>query len=398
MENFTKILKRRHRSKKYEGVFYREVEKTTVDEHGRLKTSIVDKVYMIRWSEHGKDRWKTIGRYSAGIREVYAYQKRTEIVNKLNLGEEPPAIAARKRKPKGPTLDEVVSYYLKNKDMTERSRKDFAGRYRKHLQGLIGERPVSDLSAEEIIEAREKVEGSAKTKEILIQILSAAFNFAVVHTEYQHLVNPIERVRALDRANLSRASRKEKRRRREEYLRRDEIEQLRKALKDDFLSLLTVELLLSTGTRISSALALQKKHIDMDRGAIQLTDFKGGGEIYTGYISKNLRPLLERHLPGLGRNDYVLSRDGTPTPYKRIMRPIKKVMDRLFNEGLDPKDSENRIVIHSLRHTFASHLAMANVPLYTIKELLNHADIAMTMRYAKLSQETGQNAIKRLGL
>ena len=61
-------------------------------------------------------------------------------------------------------------------------------------------------------------------------------------------------------------------------------------------------------------------------------------------------------------------------------------------------DSKNRIVLHSLRHTFASHLALQNVPLYTIKELMHHADISMTLRYAKLSQEAGENAVKRLGL
>lgn len=41
--------------------------------------------------------------------------------------------------------------------------------------------------------------------------------------------------------------------------------------------------------------------------------------------------------------------------------------------------------VHKLRHSFASHLAMANVPLMTIKELMRHSDIKMTMRYAHLS-------------
>ena len=37
---------------------------------------------------------------------------------------------------------------------------------------------------------------------------------------------------------------------------------------------------------------------------------------------------------------------------------------------------------HDLRHTFASQLVMAEVDLTTIKELLGHKTIAMTMRYA----------------
>jgi len=40
---------------------------------------------------------------------------------------------------------------------------------------------------------------------------------------------------------------------------------------------------------------------------------------------------------------------------------------------------------HDLRHTYASLLAMKNVSIYTIAELLGHSTIRMTKRYAHLS-------------
>ena len=43
-----------------------------------------------------------------------------------------------------------------------------------------------------------------------------------------------------------------------------------------------------------------------------------------------------------------------------------------------------QIRCHDLRHTFASHLAMAGVPITTIRDLLGHTDIKMTSRYAHL--------------
>lgn len=51
---------------------------------------------------------------------------------------------------------------------------------------------------------------------------------------------------------------------------------------------------------------------------------------------------------------------------------------------------------HDLRHTFASRLAMADVPLRTIQELLGHRSIRMTERYAHLSRGHLQAAVEIL--
>jgi integrase len=51
---------------------------------------------------------------------------------------------------------------------------------------------------------------------------------------------------------------------------------------------------------------------------------------------------------------------------------------------------------HVLRHTFASHLAMRGAPLKAIQELLGHATIQMTMRYAHLAPEVARDAVRLL--
>jgi integrase len=51
---------------------------------------------------------------------------------------------------------------------------------------------------------------------------------------------------------------------------------------------------------------------------------------------------------------------------------------------------------HDLRHTFASRLVMSGVDLPTVKDLMGHKNITMTLRYAHLSSEHKRSAVGKL--
>jgi integrase len=53
---------------------------------------------------------------------------------------------------------------------------------------------------------------------------------------------------------------------------------------------------------------------------------------------------------------------------------------------------------HDLRHSFASQLATAGVPLRQVQDWLGHSTINMTMRYAHLAPGGGANLIRALEL
>jgi len=55
-----------------------------------------------------------------------------------------------------------------------------------------------------------------------------------------------------------------------------------------------------------------------------------------------------------------------------------------------------KIAFRDLRHSFASQLVMAGVPLKAVQEYLGHANISTTMRYSHLSPSARQNYVKVL--
>lgn len=58
----------------------------------------------------------------------------------------------------------------------------------------------------------------------------------------------------------------------------------------------------------------------------------------------------------------------------------------------------NLTKVHTLRHTFASHLVMAGVDLPTVQKLMGHSDIETTMIYAHLAPEHLSKAVNKLPL
>jgi len=361
----------RIKSKKYLGVYLNHLE------NGDVSYSIIYKV-------DNKTKRFTIGKKSAGITEVFAYNKRNEIINKLKLGIDP--ISERKKK-KLITLNDLATIYFNAKEGENRENKRQLAKYNLHIKDMLGDKYISQIVKDDIRNLQTtllSIDKAPKTINGITTLLKAIVNYSIKEREL-NISNPVVGVKDLKTDN-----------KRERFLNVEEVKLLIDSVKDDKLLYHFVKMALSTGARLESILHIQKKDIDLKHNKITIKDFKNNST-YTGFFSDdNYLEEVKKSISKISVNDYYIGRKSIPSPNRTIQRKLKVILDRLFNQGLDSRDFKNRVVIHTLRHTFASILVINGVPIFTVKTLLNHSSIEMTMRYAKLSPDSGSLAVKGL--
>jgi len=347
-----------------------------------------DVSYYIRYKdEQNKLRRIKIGDKSKGITENYCYLKRAEILNSIRLGEEPPALARKKRKTVI-TLDEIGERYFKIREAhINVDVKYILKNYPKRLREKFGKDDIDTITTDRIFDFQielKKKGWAHSTINYTINFLARLFNFAI-EEELYHNPNPVKhkKIKNLKVNNE-----------RERYLTSEEIQLLYANIEEKTLWLFT-QLALSTGGRLETILQIQAKDINLTNKMITLKDLKNNSN-YKGFIPSDLFTYLKEYLPTLSVNDYVVGGKKIKYSDRTMRRKMKNIFDPLFNEGLDSKDAKNRVVIHSLRHTFASHLAINGTPIFTIQKLMNHRDIKMTMRYAKLAPDSGMDFVNKL--
>lgn len=346
-----------------------------------------DKVFYFTYNDindNKKKKWVKVGKYSDGIREINAFNLRAEQLSKMQHGEDITVIATKKKK-EIVTFDDLAQTYFKDMNSTPNR----MSRYNIHIKDIIGNKDIQNINKNNIENLLKEIETTGKSNQTLKSIkelISTIYNHSIKKHDLE-IVNPCIAVKSYKVDND-----------RQRYLSLAEIKHLKEVMKDNFLVSLFIDLSLQTGGRFETILHIQKKDINLASGTVTLKNLKTKST-YTGYLQKEFLESLKEYLKSLKINDYVVSFEDaheTKLTQRQIQHRIKPLLDKLFNKGLDPKDAKNRAVIHTFRHTFASHLAINGVPIYTIKELMNHAKIEQTFRYAKLSPENGKDAIQGL--
>ena len=147
---------------------------------------------------------------------------------------------------------------------------------------------------------------------------------------------------------------------------------------------LIMELLYSTGIRVSELVNIKLEHIDFSNNRIMILG-KGNKERYVlyGNVCKNL---LDKYLKE-SRN--ILNKNNCE--YLLLNKFGNKITDRAIRMIIDDivKKSCLKLNIspHTLRHTFATHLLNEGADLKIVQELLGHENISTTGIYTHVSNE-----------
>jgi len=149
---------------------------------------------------------------------------------------------------------------------------------------------------------------------------------------------------------------------------------------------------MDTGCRISEALALRVREIDLDNLLVTL-DGKGRKQRIVP-ISFALRKALHRYTADLRLNqDQLLFASRTQTELGRrvVLRDVKLLCERL---GFTPPAR----TLHAFRHTFAVNYLRRGGSVFHLQKVLGHSTLEMTRRYANLVTADLQAVHQRLSL
>ena len=378
----------------YPGVRYRE-------HPSRRHNKNLDRYFSIRYKIDGKLREEGLGWSSEGWNAQKAQNLRSELMENKRRGEGPQSLEEKrelqeqareeaKKQKEQEQIENITFREASNRflEWGKRNKGDWSHdltRLQNLIWPLIGNMRLVDITPGHVEQVKsaclDKGFSAANTRHYL-QTIRATFNHAIRNDFFQGK-NPVQNVKF---------PRKDNQRRR--FLSYQEAEKLLAALQKRSQDIHDMALLsLHTGMRMGEIFDLCWHSLDWQNGIIHIMDAKNE-ESRPAYMTPAVREMLERRKEEVDNNLVFPSRDGDR--FKKMSHSFYNTIKHLgWNKGIE--DQRQRVCFHTLRHTFASWLAMQGESLMTIKELLGHKTITMTMRYSHLIPDHKRAAVLKLG-
>ena len=242
----------------------------------------------------------------------------------------------------------------------------------KCLKAFFAGKYLSEITPQmvEQFKAKRVTEVKPATTNRALALLKSIFNKAIAWNKFDSR-NPVKGIKFY----------KEQPRLR--FLEREEITKLIDNSTEPLKSIIIIAL--NTGMRRGEIFNLKWHDIDFSRGIISLYETKNG--------EQRKVPMNEQVKKAI-----IAVRKTPDSPYvfcNEEKRPYCDIRKSFFTACKKSRITDFHF--HDLRHTFASQLVMSGIDLNTVRELLGHKTIEMTLRYAHLSPDFKKRAVEILG-
>lgn len=373
-----------------------------------------DLYFTIYYTREGKTVFEGVGFASEGTNAEYASNVRSEIVKNIRLGTGCQSLKEKRSLENKRKADELARKETKKRENMpfnklaikyiewakgeKKSYKDDASRYQNHIKPVFGNIPIKDISMIHLERLKRNLQSKkgrygkklsdATIKHCLV-LVRQMFNRAIGWKMYEGN-NPVSATARENRKFLKTADNKRVR-----FLSSEQADSLLDELKDRSQQLHDIcQLSLFTGMRMGEVFNLKWNDVDLKHNSISIKDDKSGGS-RSAHITPPLSKLFQRMKKNTPTAKELIFKDRNGKKIREISNVFEKVTEKL---GLnkDVTDQRDKVVAHTLRHTFASWLAMQGEPIITIKNLMGHSSLEMTLRYAHLSPSHERNAVIKL--
>jgi integrase len=368
---------------KHTGVYY-NVSAT------RKHQGKADRCFYVTFKDpNNKLVWHKVGWASEGYTPQLAAVVRGEKLREIRHGDYLPKTSKSRL-----TMKEAWKAYDKWLKTGKKHPEDDRSRYKAHIEPKFGDKPLSsitphDLEAFKAALLEKEIETAsgkkrklspATVKHVLV-LIRQIYNKAITWKLWKG-ENPIKGVKLPSLSN-----------RRERFLTYKEAGILLAKLKKVSRQLWEISLLaLHTGMRASEIFAFRWGDADFANMMISIPDSKSGRPRHVPMTNEVKKMLAKKEKANHGDFVFQARGGGEITDISRAF--FRAVEDLGFNEGID--DRRRRVTFHTLRHTYASWLAMQGTPISQIKELLGHQTLVMTERYAHLIPDQKKAAVQNM--
>jgi len=365
----------------------------------------LDRYYRGRFKVDCKTYYATFGWWSEGWNEEEVFKKLQEFkrnaktgTGPLSLKEERQILEAAKKEQEAERLIHEAQNMALSKffyqtyaphamaEKSERSWHREESLFRLWISPVIGSLPFSSISSFHLERIRKNMlEGKCAPR-------SVQYAFATIRQVFNY-ANSID---ATDIASPTKGIRWPKfDNRRMRFLDRTEANALLEALKPRSLQTYEIALLsLMTGMRAGEIFSLTWGQLDLTKGTLFIPGNKSKSKKgRTVYLNDDTKSMLIQKKPGSPSELIFMNKKGQQLT--EVSNVFMRVLTELgLNDGRE--HSHDRIVFHSLRHTFASWLVQDGLDLYTLQTLLGHSSFSMVQRYAHLTENAGRDAVMKL--